>query len=147
MAYLQACHQVSDPVFVPQELLSSRDEGYHKLQQVLDQAHLVLPNTSTPGKDTISEDLAKLRHHWDDLTGRLTTSKTQMETATSQWDLYEDSEGHLSKWVAETESGLKLETGLQATLPEKRAQLERVKVRTLLLLGVRMCWMVKSTMF
>lgn len=125
---------VSDDIMIkiiyplPQELLSRRDEGYHKLQHTLDQAHLVLPNTSTPGKDTISEDLAKLRHAWDDLTARLTTGKTQLETATSQWELYEDSMDQLSKWVSETESAAKMEAMLQATLPEKRAQLERVKV-------------------
>lgn len=114
-----------------QELLNSRDEGYGKLQQVIDQAHLVLPNTSAVGKDTINEDLASLRQNWDDLTNRLNTGKTQLEMATSQWGFHEESISQLGKWLTETENCVKVESTQQATLPEKRSQLERIKVLTM----------------
>jgi nesprin-1 len=111
-----------------QELLSCREEGYGKVQQVVDQAHLVLPNTSAPGKESINEELCALRQNWDELTARLNTGKTQLEMATSQWTLYEESCASLSKWLTEAENTVKQEAGQQASLPEKRAQLDKAKV-------------------
>lgn len=113
-----------------QELLSCRDDGYGKLQQVIDQAHLVLPNTSAPGKENINEELSDLRQRWDDLTSRLNTGKTQLELATSQWTLYDESSAQLNKWLSEAETSAKQEAGQQASLPDKRSQLEKVKVRS-----------------
>ena len=111
-----------------QELLSSRDDGFGKLQQVIDQAHLVLPNTSAPGKETINGELSALHQNWDDLTSKLNSGKTQLELATSQWTLYEESCASLSKWLSEVETSMKQEIGQQASLPEKRSQLDKIKV-------------------
>ena len=42
--------------------------------------------------------------------------------------MYDDATEKLSKWIKETEQDVKAEAGLQSSLPEKRAQLDRVKV-------------------
>ena len=110
------------------ELLSLRDEGYHKLQQATDAANLTLPNTSPVGKDAISEELQTLKQDWENLLGQLNDSKAQLEAALSQWDLYDDTIASLLKWLTDMEGSLKAELGLQATLLEKRSQQERVKV-------------------
>ncbi len=38
-----------------------KDEGYIKLQQVVDTSHHVLPNTAARGKDQIRTDIQKLQ--------------------------------------------------------------------------------------
>ncbi len=38
-----------------------KDEGYLKLQQVVDTSHHVLPNTAARGKDQIRTDIQKLQ--------------------------------------------------------------------------------------
>ena len=111
-----------------QELMTCRDEGFHKLQQTVDCAHLVQPNSSATGKDKISEDIQKLRQTWDGLVSQMNESNNNLETAVSQWDLYDDTTTHLSKWLSDLQNNIKLEGGLQASLPEKRTQLERTKV-------------------
>ncbi len=72
-----------------------------------------------------------LRQGWDDIILQLNEGKAQLEGASSQWEAYEESLASLTKWLSDTEAALKLEAGLQATLQEKRVQLERLK--TLLL--------------
>ncbi len=58
----------------------------------------------------------------------MNSGKVSLENASAQWELYDDATGKLSKWMSDTDAGLKLEAALQNTLPEKRAQLDRIKV-------------------
>lgn len=111
-----------------QEVLHHKDEGFHCLQQVIDSAHLVLPNTSPAGKDIIRDDLHGLKQDWDDMIAVMNDAKTHLEGAVLQWDHHDDSVMSLGKWLTELEESLQREGTLQATLAEKRAQLERVKV-------------------
>ncbi len=64
----------------------------------------------------------------------MNSGKVSLENASAQWELYDDATGKLSKWMSDTDAGLKLETALQNTLPEKRAQCDRVKVSSIFLL-------------
>ena len=54
--------------------------------------------------------------------------QVSLENAAAQWELYDDATEKLSKWIKETEQAVKVEAALQSSLPEKRAQLDRVKV-------------------
>ena len=56
------------------------------------------------------------------------SSQVELENASSQWELYDEATEKLSKWIKETDEAMKIEAGLQSSLPEKRAQLDRVKV-------------------
>ncbi len=109
--------------------MSQRDEGHQKLQTMVDASQQILPNTAPHGKDTIREDVQRLQKAWDDLIGQMNDCRCQLEGASAQWEVYEDSTGRLTKWLQEMETTLQMETSLQSTLPEKRSQSERLKVR------------------
>ena len=106
----------------------NKDEGFQCLQQVVDAAHLVQPSTSPPGKDIVADDLHGLRQDWDDMLTMMNEGKTRLETAVNQWDLHDNAIATLTKWLGDMEETLKQESALQSTLPEKRSQLERIKV-------------------
>ena len=58
----------------------------------------------------------------------MSSSQVGLENASAQWELYDEATEKLSKWIKETDQTVKIEAGLQSSLPEKRAQLDRVKV-------------------
>lgn len=105
-----------------------RDEGFQRLQSVIDHSQMVIPNTAPLGKDDIRSNLHRLQRSWDDIIAQMNDGKSRLEAAAAQWELYDDTTEKLAKWLRETDNIVKLESGLQSSLPEKRAQLERVKV-------------------
>jgi len=111
-----------------QELLGCRDDGFQRVQQVVDAGHSVLPNTSSAGKDTVNAELQQLRQTWDAIVAQMTSAKTALEASVSQWQLYDNTVEELTNWLSQTEAAVKAEADLESTLPEKRAQLERMKV-------------------
>ena len=58
----------------------------------------------------------------------MSSSQVALENASAQWELYDEATEKLSKWIKETDQAVKIEAGLQSSLPEKRAQLDRVRV-------------------
>ena len=113
-----------------QELLGAREEGYQKLQQVVFRSLVVLPNTSSLGRDIINQNIRELQHAWEDAGYRMDESKMELESLSSQWKDYEDTTEQLSKWLTDTEADVRRETALETTLSNKEVHLERVKVRT-----------------
>ena len=122
---------ISTILFLFQDLLTLNEDGFHKLQQVIDTSNLVTPNTSASGKDVISEDVLKLKQTWDEIIRQLKESREKLDDAVRQWELYEEAVKTLSKWMTDIENAVKLEMGLQGTLSEKRNQAEKMKVNVL----------------
>ena len=121
-----------------EELAAMRDEGYQKLQTVIDQSQLILPNTGPLGKEEIRNEVHQLQRTWDDIMVEMTGGKSQLEAAAAQWELYDDTTERLVRWLRETENITKVEFSFQSSLPEKRAQLDRIKVRHMLVTGERL---------
>ena len=118
-------------MWVKQDIINQRDEGFHKLQQAIDSANLVVPNTSSEGKDNIAEQLQSLRQGWDDMCVQMHTGKSTLEAGISQRELHDDVITQLLHWMTDMEKSVKAEESLQSTLPEKRAKQERIKVSTI----------------
>ena len=51
--------------FYFQDISNSKEDGFYKLQEVLEKSNLVLPNTSSRGKDKIRQDIQNLQQEWD----------------------------------------------------------------------------------
>ena len=105
-----------------------RDEGYQRLQSAIDHSQVLIPNTAPMGKDEVRASLHRLQQGWEDILNQLTSSKTTLEAALGRWELYDDTSSQLAKWLQETENAVKVEAGLRSSLPEKRAQHDRIKV-------------------
>ena len=113
-----------------QDMAAGQEDGSRRLQLVHDQAHVVLPNTSLPGKDAINEDLQGLREDWDAIVALLGDSRSRVDAALAAWTAHDEGVVALGAALDEAEQRLRNEAQLQSTLAEKRAQLDRVKVKS-----------------
>ena len=57
--------------------MNMKDEGFEKLQQIVNASHHVLPNTAARGKDEIKADIQKLQKAWDDLFANMNSAKVR----------------------------------------------------------------------
>ena len=105
-----------------------RDDGFRHLQTAADNLQIVIPNTSPAGREVMRRHLQDCQHNWDNSTGKLVDVKSRMEGCLAQIALYDEGIIHLEKWLQDMEQSLKDEQQLHATIPEKKAQLERTKV-------------------
>ena len=69
-----------------------------------------------------------LREKWESFSDTLTESQRKMEVCLLQWSSYDDSFEQFQRWLTETVAAVTLHDELQATLPEKKAQLQNHKV-------------------
>ena len=104
-----------------------RDDGFHKLQLVMDRAQLALPNTSPPGKDSIRSDIQTLQHNWDRIISSTSDIKNKLDSALAQFEGYTLAMEQIQSWLSDAEQAVKKYSATHATLPEKRTQLEKVK--------------------
>ncbi|XP_064624000.1 muscle-specific protein 300 kDa-like isoform X3 [Lineus longissimus] len=111
-----------------QDLANMRDDGFRKLQTAADNLQMVLPNTSSTGRDQMRRDMQSLQQSWDNTMSQMNENKGKLENCLSQLSMYDEGSEQLAKWLNEMENSVKLETELQATLSEKKSQLERVKI-------------------
>ncbi|XP_074648980.1 muscle-specific protein 300 kDa-like isoform X3 [Tubulanus polymorphus] len=111
-----------------QELSNLRDEGFRKLQSAADNMQVVLPNTAPSGRDNLRRDVQVVQHNWDADMTQMNENKTKMENCLTQLSMYDEGIDQFNKWLREMEANIKSESEPQATLQEKKAQLERVKI-------------------
>lgn len=102
------------------------------LQVALDKLQIVLPNTSVAGRDKIHRDMQTLQQEYDSLSAELNDRKGHLDGILAQWMVYDDSVEQLQRWLKDLEDQLTAESALQNTLQEKKLQLERVKVVSLI---------------
>lgn len=110
-----------------QDLLLQKEEGFTRIQNVIESAQLVLANTAPAGHDRINKDLSKLQEDWahaamkmieikqflDQNISMLSGFNDQLKGITMQLDGMEKTYAELSKY--------------QDDMPEKRAMIERIK--------------------
>lgn len=117
------------------EFLSHREEGNRKVQQVVDASEVVLPHTSSVGRDLIGQNVVELKRLWEATVDEMDESKLEVERLTTQWRKHDDCVDQMTKWMTNTEAQVKAETQLDGTAASKKAHLERLKVMILIALG------------
>lgn len=110
-----------------QDLLLYKDEGYAKVQSVVETAQTVLANTATAGHSAINEALKKLQNDWSILAAKMVETKNQLDESIHRWSGFLEQINQLGKTVDYLENLFKDVFHFQTTLPEKRAQLETIR--------------------
>lgn len=110
-----------------QDLLLVKDEGFSKVQNVVELAQSVLANTATGGHDTINKSLAKLQEEWSALASKMIEIKSLLDDSISKWAGLLEQIQALNKTVEWMESALAEITPYQSSMSEKRSQLEKIK--------------------
>jgi nesprin-1 len=105
-----------------------KDEGYAKVQGVVEMAQFILANTATTGHPAINDSLQKLQDEWSSLAAKMVDTKNQLDESIHKWAGFLEQIHQLRKTVEYLESVLKDVTPFQTTIQEKRSQLETIRV-------------------
>ena len=111
-----------------QELISERDSGFAKLNQVVEAGEKLYPNTATDGREKVRQDLRQHKLAWESLFDDLSSAQRKLEVALVQWTTFDDNYGQVEQWLRDAEIQLEGQTPLRSTLEEKKSQLQNFKV-------------------
>lgn len=110
-----------------QELLLRKEEGFSKIQNLVELAQVVLANTAPQGHDTINQKLSNMQEEWSNLASLMVETKSLLEDSLTKWTQLLDEIKSLDKSIEWMESQYGELSEPQSTLTEKKAQLGRIK--------------------
>lgn len=87
----------------------------------------VLKTTHADGHETLSSDLRELQNLFESTEGAAKACSDYLEDLLKQWSDYEKRINEVQGWMKDIENSLQ-SICLKEGLPEKRAQLEKLKV-------------------
>ena len=112
-----------------QELLLCKEEGFNKIQGIFEQAQSILSNTAPSGHEAINDKLKELQDTWNTLVSKILETKTLLDQNIHRWAGFLEQIHQLNKTLEYVEGTLEGNAPLLATLPEKKSQLEIIKVK------------------
>lgn len=110
-----------------QDMLLLKDEGFAKVQSIVEMAQGVLANTAPHGHDSINKSLSKLQDDWSAIALKMVDIKAILDQSINQWSGFLDQVQSVTRTNEWLENALRELSELQTTMTEKRAQLERIK--------------------
>lgn len=116
-----------------------KDEGYAKIQSVVEMAQSILVNTATIGHPQINDTVQRVQDEWSTLAARMVDTKNQLDENIHKWSGFLEQIHQLRKTVEYFQSVLKDVTPFQSTMQEKRSQLDTIRV---LLLWPILCFIL-----
>lgn len=84
--------------------------------------------SSAQGRETIHAELQALQRDWDAFLTKIAETRAALEACLLQWSDFADTSDTMNRWLKDTERRLK-DVEPKADLGEKKAQLQRIKVR------------------
>ncbi|XP_063222936.1 muscle-specific protein 300 kDa isoform X4 [Bacillus rossius redtenbacheri] len=110
-----------------QGLLLYKEEGFSKVQGLVELAQTVLANTAPSGHDAINHTLGRLQEEWSVLASRMIEIKAILDESIHRWSGFLEQIHQLNKTVDYLEVVSNEISEFQTTISEKRTQLERIK--------------------
>ncbi|XP_012253400.2 muscle-specific protein 300 kDa isoform X14 [Athalia rosae] len=110
-----------------QDLLSYKEDGFSKVQGIVELAQTVLANTAPPGHKAINDALAKLQEQWSALASKMLETKTNLDDSINNWAGLLEQIQSINKTVEYMQTSVNEISQFQSTMSEKRSQLERIK--------------------
>lgn len=99
-----------------------------KFTQALEQGEKLLPQTATPGREEVRQELRDLREQWEAHQDNLAQLDRSLQALLAQWAAYEDRHQQMTSWLASTQASLTQASHPQTSLLEKKAALQHYKV-------------------
>ncbi|ETN58450.1 calmin [Anopheles darlingi] len=110
-----------------QDMIVNKEDGSGRLQVIVDLAQQVLACTTPSGHEAVNKAVAALQDEWSALALRMIDIRTQLDEAINQWSGFLDQVNDLKRNIDWMENELAGFVEFQATMADKRAQLERIK--------------------
>lgn len=112
---------------IVQELLLAKEEGFSKIQSLVELAQNVLANTSPDGHDAINQSLANIQEQWSNVASKMIETKTRIDDALTKWVGLLEQIQNLDKTIEWMEGQINELSVVQSTAQEKKSQLDRIK--------------------
>ncbi|KAK6636175.1 hypothetical protein RUM43_009828 [Polyplax serrata] len=110
-----------------QDLLLYKEEGFSKIQGIVELAQAVLANTAPSGHKKINDLLAQLQDEWSTLALKMVEIKTNLDDSIHRWAGFLEQIQELNKTVDYLESRCNDLLPFETTMSEKRANLDKIK--------------------
>ncbi|XP_043492348.1 nesprin-1 [Polistes fuscatus] len=110
-----------------QDILLYKEDGFTKVQSIVELAQAVLANTAPSGHQAINEALANLQEQWSAVASKMLETKTNLDDSINKWAGLLEQIQSINKTNEYMQTSLEELSQLQATMTEKRSQLERIK--------------------
>lgn len=110
-----------------QDMLLLKDEGFARVQSIVEMAQPVLLNTAPSGHEAINKSLAQLQNDWSAIAVKMLDIKTMLDQSINQYGNFVDQVQSVIKSIEWLENALRELSPFQTTMPEKRTQLEAIK--------------------
>lgn len=110
-----------------QDMLLYKDDGFAKVQCIVELAQVVLANTAPAGHQAINDALAKLQEQWRSLALKMIETKTNLDDSINKWAGLLEQIQSINKTVEYMQTSVDDISQFQTTMTEKRSQLERAK--------------------
>ena len=83
------------------------------------------------GKAKVDQEIGEMKRDWEKMNEDISICNSKLDTLLVKWVTYEETVTVLLKWLTETETELKMGVEPKTELLEKKAQLEKCKVKAL----------------
>lgn len=112
---------------IVQDLLLYKEDGFAKVQGIIELAQAVLANTAPSGHKAINDALARLQEQWSALASKMLETKTNLDDSINKWAGLLEQIQSINKTVEYMQTSIDEISQFQTTMSEKRSQLERIK--------------------
>lgn len=119
--------ELKDKLETIQELLLHKEEGFSKIQNLVELEQTVLANTAPQGHDSINKKLSTMQEEWSNVASQMVETKSLLEDSLMKWTQVLDEIKTLNKSIEWMESQYEELSQPQSTLTEKKAQLGQIK--------------------
>ncbi|KAL5008450.1 hypothetical protein ScPMuIL_014031 [Solemya velum] len=108
-----------------QDVAEEVETGRKKLDSTLSKGEMVLPETSSQGKELITEELTMLSNDFEGLQTETGELRNTLEHLIQEWARYEEHYEKLNQWIKDTDTNMKAEAEPKARLEDKIVQREK----------------------
>ena len=96
---------------------------------MIENSERTIPNTHPSGSLVIREETEAMKTAYENLRLATAQTKVNLEQAKTQWTDFSQQQEQLTTWMDDSHAKLKVEPPQVSELAEKKAQLEKYKVR------------------
>ena len=119
-----------------QSLMSEKEQASHRLGSLSSAGERLFPETASPGREKIRQDLKVLRTRWEELEARLNEQQKKHEHQLHLMTSYQDGIIQIGIWLDMIEKSVSNDQGSQAvTIPEIRSHMLKHKTHLQDVLG------------
>ncbi|GBO98724.1 Nesprin-1 [Eumeta japonica] len=128
-ADLSSCSQddLETKLVLIQNLILTKDEGFTRVQSLVELAQNVLANTAPAGHEAINNSLVNLQEQWSALLSRMIETKNMLDDSVTKWAGFLEQIQFIEKNNTWLENMLTELTPFETSISDKRTQLEKLK--------------------